>query len=291
MRRYISGWSTLSVCLCALTVASVRPAHAASGGAPFTPEDLVMLKRSSDPQVSPVGHYVVFVQRDTDLAANRGRTTLWLLALAAGARAQQLTDPSGGDSSPRWAPDSRTLYFLSTRSGSQQVWRLVLSGAEARRVTDFPLDVASLRVSPLGKSLAVSIEVFPDCPTLSCTRQRLDARAKDKAEARIYDRLFVRHWDRWSDGTRSHLFTVPADAPTPTTAAVDVMRGFDADVPGKPFGTDEDFAFSPDGRTLVFSARTPSREEAWSTNFDLYQVPFAGNAAPLNLTANNPACD
>src|SRR5215469_10926076 len=291
MLRYICGWSALTVCVCALALPVTHPAPAAASGAQFTAEDLVMLKRISDPQVSPDGHYLVFVQRDTDLAANRGRTTLWLLALAAGARPQQLTDPSGGDSSPRWAPDSRTLYFLSTRSGSQQVWRLVLSGAEARRLTDFPLDVGSLRVSPLGKLLAVSMEVFPDCPTLTCTRQRLDARAKDKADARIYDRLFVRHWDRWSDGTRSHLFTVPTDAAVPTTSAVDVMPGFDADAPGKPFGGDEDFAFSPDGRTLVFSARIAGRTEAWSTNFDLYQVPVDGSAAPINLTASNPAWD
>src|SRR6516164_7280373 len=295
MRRYMCGWSALTVCACALALPVTHPAQAAASGAPFTAEDLVMLKRISDPQVSPDGRYLAFVQRETDMSANRGRTTLWLMALAGGARPQQLTDPSGGDSSPRWAPDSRTLYFLSTRSGSQQVWRLVLTGAVARRVTDLPLEVGSLRVSPLGKLLAVSMEVFPDCTTLACTRERLDARAKAKADGQIYDRLFVRHWDRWSDGTRSHLFTVPADvtADTPAlaTAAVDVMRGFDADVPGKPFGGDEDFAFSPDGRTLVFSARTPSHTEAWSTNFDLYQVPVDGSTAPVNLTANNPAWD
>ena len=291
MRRYLRGWPALTVCLCALTPAGVLPVHAAASGAPFTPEDLAVLKRISDPQVSPDGRYLVFIQRDTDLTANKGRTTLWLMALAAGAHPQQLTDSSGGDSSPRWAPDGRTLYFLSTRSGSQQVWRIVLSGAQARRVTDFPLDVGSLRVSPAGKLLAVSLEVFPDCPTLDCTRQRLEARAKAKTDARIYDRLFVRHWDRWSDGTRSHLFTVPADASVPTTAAVDVMRGFDADVPGKPFGGDEDFAFSPDGRALVFSARVAGHTEAWSTNFDLYQVPVDASTAPVNLTASNPAWD
>jgi dipeptidyl aminopeptidase/acylaminoacyl peptidase len=291
MRRHTRGWSSLTVCVCALALAGVRPAHAAASGAPFTAEDLVMLKRISDPQVSPDGRYLAFVQRDTDMGANRGRSALWLMALAAGARPQQLTDTSGGDSSPRWAPDGRTLYFLSTRSGSQQVWRVVLTGAEARRVTDFPLEVGSLRVSPVGKLLAVSMEVLPDCPTLACTRERLDARAKAKADGRIYERLFVRHWDRWSDDTRSHLFTVAADAPLPTTSAVDVMRGFDADVPRKPFGADEDFAFSPDGRSLVFSARVAGQTEAWSTNFDLYQVPVEGSGAPVNLTANNPAWD
>jgi dipeptidyl aminopeptidase/acylaminoacyl peptidase len=291
MHCYTRVWVPLTVCACALALTPLRGAQAAQLRPRFTVEDLVVLKRISDPQVSPDGRYLAFVQRETDLAANKSHSSLWLMALAAGAQPQQLTDAGGGDSSPRWAPDSRTLYFLSTRSGSQQLWRVVLTGAEARRITDFPLDVGSFKLSPQGTSLALSMEVFPDCPTLACTRERLDARARNKANERTYERLFVRHWDRWSDGTRSHLFTVPAAAPLPMTAAVDVMRGFDADVPGKPFGGDEDFAFSPDGRTLVFAARTPAHDEAWSTNFDLYQVPVEGNAAPRNLTANNPACD
>jgi dipeptidyl aminopeptidase/acylaminoacyl peptidase len=291
MHRLARPWAPVILCLCALALARLGLAQAAESRARFTVEDLVALKRISDPQVSPDGRYVIFVQRETDLAANKTHSSLWLMALAVGARPQQLTDAGGGDSSPRWAADSRTLYFLSSRSGSQQVWRLLLTGAEARRVTDFPLEVGSLRVSPTGHAIAVSMEVFPDCPTLACTRERLDARARTKANGRLYERLFVRHWDRWADGTRSHLFTVATPAAQPTAAAVDVMRGFDADVPGKPFGGDEDFTFTPDGRSLVFAARMASHEESWSTNFDLYQVPVEGNAAPVNLTATNPACD
>jgi dipeptidyl aminopeptidase/acylaminoacyl peptidase len=276
--------------LCAL--AAPLPASAADG-APFTVQDLVLLKRLTDPQVSPDGRYVAFVQRDTDMSANKGRTALWLLELtASGAQPRRLTDVASSDSSPRWAADSRTLYFLSTRSGSSQVWRLVLHGGDAQRVTDYPLDVGSFRLSPRGDRLAVSMEVFPDCATLACTRERLDARAKDKAHGRIYERLFVRHWDSWADGTRSHLFSAqltPAGAAE--AAPLDVSKGFDADIPGKPFGGDEDFAFSPDGKWLVFSARIAARTEPWSTNFDLYQAPANGSAAPVNLTANNPAWD
>jgi dipeptidyl aminopeptidase/acylaminoacyl peptidase len=72
---------------------------------------------------------------------------------------------------------------------------------------------------------------------------------------------------------------------------VDVSRALDADVPGKPFGGDEDFVFTPDGAALVFSARVAGHTEPWSTNFDLYQVPIEGGTPPRNLTPGNPALD
>jgi len=70
-----------------------------------------------------------------------------------------------------------------------------------------------------------------------------------------------------------------------------VSKGFDADIPGKPFGGDEDFAFSPDGKSLVFSARHRRPHRALVDQ--LRSVPDAvdGSAAPANLTASNPAWD
>src|ERR1700761_5424722 len=101
---------------------------------PFTIDDLVRLKRVSEPRVSPDGHYVAYVVRETDMEANKGRTDIWLLDLTKkDATAQRLTQNDANDSSPRWAPDSRTVYFLSTRSGQSQVWRISLSGGEASR--------------------------------------------------------------------------------------------------------------------------------------------------------------
>jgi dipeptidyl aminopeptidase/acylaminoacyl peptidase len=275
----------------ALSAAGAR-AESAERSSAFTAEDLVLLKRITDPQVSPDGRYVAFVQRETDLDANKGRTSLWLLELEpVGAEPRRLTDAVSSDSSPRWAPDSATLYFISTRAGNSQVWRLTLAGGVAQRVTDYPLDVGSLKVSPRGDQLALSMEVFADCPDLACSRERLDAKAKDKASGRLYQRLFVRHWDAWSNGTRSHLFTARLTPAGSAAAPLDVSRGFDADIPSKPFGGDEDYAFSPDGRRLVFAARIAAHGEAWSTNFDLFEVPADGSAAPVNLTADNPAWD
>ena len=43
--------------------------------------------------------------------------------------------------------------------------------------------------------------------------------------------MFIRHWDTWSDGTRSHLFTAPLAAGGAAGTPVDVSKGFDADIP------------------------------------------------------------
>jgi dipeptidyl aminopeptidase/acylaminoacyl peptidase len=267
-------------------------AFAADAARTLTPTDLNSLVRISDPQVSPNGRFVVYVKREADLEANRGRTDLWLVDLQAEAPLpRRLTQSSTSDTHPRWSVDGNNIYFLSTRAGSMQIWRLPMAGGEAVQVTDYPLDIGSFRFSSGGGRIALSMEVFADCPDLKCTRDRLDAAAKKKTSARTYDRIFIRHWDTWRDGTRSNLFVAPVNADGRAGAPVNVSRALDADVPSKPFGGAEEFAFTPDGSRIVFSARVAGRTEPWSTNFDLYEAPSDGSAAPRNLTPDNPAWD
>ncbi len=157
------------------------------------------------------------------------------------------------------------------------------------QITDYPLDVGSFRMSPDGERIALGLEVFMDCADLKCTRDRLDA--KRKSSARVYDQLLMRHWDAWRDGTRSNLFVAAVNADGRAGTPVDVSKPLEADVPSKPDGGDEEYTFSPDGSAVIFSARVAGREEAWSTNFDLYSAPSDGSAAPKNLSPGNPAWD
>ncbi|HEY0514607.1 MAG TPA: S9 family peptidase [Thermoanaerobaculia bacterium] len=276
-----------------LTLAAV-PALAAEPH-PFSVHDLLAMQRITDPQPSPKGDRVAFVLRVTDLEANRGRTDLWLVNADGGGLTRLTSDPASDDN-PRWAPDGRSLYFLSSRSGSNQVWRLPVGPGAAGdpvqpvQITHLPFDVANLTVSPDGSRLAFSLEVFPDCATVACTKDRLDQKAKTKASGQLYtaDAGFFRHWDAWSQGLRNHLFTLPVSG---EGEAVDLTRGMNADSPSRPYGGTEEFAFSPDGRTVVFAARVAGREEPWSTNFDLYSVPADGSRTPENLTKANLAWD
>ncbi|MFZ5784948.1 MAG: prolyl oligopeptidase family serine peptidase, partial [Acidobacteriota bacterium] len=268
----------------ALTFGLVAVAATAATTHPFSVHDMLAMDRISDPRVSPDGTLVAFTVRVTDLAANKGRTDLWLAATD-GAWARRLTTADASDSQPRWAPDGTALYFVSTRSGSSQVWRISLRGGEAEQVTKLPLDVDALEVAPAGGRLLFAMAVFPG-KSPDETKAALDARAEKKASGMEYDRLFVRHWDTWMDGTRNHVFAYDVAA----GKAIDLMPAMDADCPTKPFGGSEDFTISPDGATVVFSARDAGREEAWSTNFDLYAASADGSAAPRRLTTN-PAWD
>ena len=253
---------------------------------PFSVHDMLAMDRISDPQVSPDGKWVAFVLRKTDLEANRGRTDLWLVGTD-GAALKRLTTNPASDFSPRWTPDGESLLFLSTRSGSSQIWRLSMRGGEAEQVSDLPLDVGNLVLSADGQHLAFSMEVFTDCRSLDCTTTKLDEIENRKSSGVIYDQLFIRHWDTWKDGRRSHIFAMPAGGGEP----IDIMQGMNADSPTKPFGGPEDLTFTPDGRAIVFTARDVGREEAWSTDFDLYLSPIDGSRKAECLTEANQAWD
>ncbi len=150
---------------------------------------------------------------------------------------------------------------------------------------------ATFRVAPKSDRVLVSLEVYPDCASLDCTKQRLDAAAHRAAHGVLYDKIFVRHWDAWSDGRRSQLFAIALDeAGLANGTPVNLTAGIDGDVPSKPFGGREDYAISPDGRQVAFSVRAVPVGEPWSTNFDVYTVASAGGTA-RNWTADNPAWD
>ncbi len=250
---------------------------------PFNIRDLVMMDRVSDPQLSPDGRYAAFGVRRTDYAANKGVNAVYVLDLStAGATPVKVVDKA---SSARWSADGRSLYYLAPAAGVAQLWRVDMGGkrggldlsahAAALQVSHAPLDLGGYKLSPDGKRVLLSYEVFTDCATLACTKQRIDARDHDKASGTLYTKLFVRHWDTWANGRRNQLFVASFDDQGRLPAEPTLLsRGIDGDIPSKPFGDESEFAFAPDGQSVYFGARIAGNSEPWSTNFDLYRVPW-----------------
>ncbi len=255
---------------------------------PYTIRDQVALRRLEDFVVSPDGGRVILQIGRAARGKNRLDTHLWSVN-ADGTGLRRLTRSGGHESSPAFAPDGRSLYFLAgPRSDDRQVVHLSFGGGKPVPVTRSPIDVESFVLSRDGTHLAFSAQVFPGGPdTLEATADRLKAAATRLAGGRIYDQLFVRHWDQWRSGRRRHLFVQPVDG----GPAVDIMSEMDADAPSRPFGGREQFTFTPDGAGIVFTARDAGREEAWSTDLDLFVAPVDASSPPRKLTADNRATD
>jgi len=240
-------------------------------------DDLIKLHRISGATISRDGKWIAYAVSTPDLEANRGVTNVWI-ASAAGGTPVQVTQ-GGRDNSPAWSPDGKTLAFLSARDGNSQVYLLAMDGGEAKKLTQLSTGADLFRWASDGKTIAFTSSVYPDCQDDTCNEKRDADKEKSKVKAHIYDHLLYRHWDHWSDGKRSHLFVVPADA---SAAPRDLTAGANYDVPPDERGGVGDFNFSPDSRELCFTAVT-DKVEAISTNGDLFLVPVSGGE-PKRIT-------
>ncbi|MEJ2788863.1 MULTISPECIES: S9 family peptidase [unclassified Pseudoxanthomonas] len=258
--------------------------------------DLQKLDRVSSPVLSPDGGTVVFAKRTVDAEVVKASSSLWVRNLLTRDMAppKRLTPEGWSANSPSFSPDGRTVYFLSAKSGTQQLYAMPAGGGTPKQLTAFALDVAGYKLSPDGTRVLFSTDTFAECKAdFACTKKKLDDTAARKSTGVVYDGLFVRHWDTWADGRRSRLFVaaLPEGKAKPAATATSLTDTIDGDAPSKPFGGADEYTWSPDGSAVVAAIRVAGKGEAWSTNFDLYQFAADGSTAPVNLTAANPAWD
>ncbi|MFS0735865.1 S9 family peptidase [Sphingomonas sp. 1P06PA] len=272
-------------CASLLAIACAAPAVAA----PLTPEILAGLSRVSAPVVSPDGRWLVWQQRETDLAANRGRTDLWALDLKARAAAPRklAAEAEANESDPAFAPDG-SVWYLSDKGGDAEVWRVAIDGSGAAPVTSGKRGISGFLIAPKGDRLLVWADRKPGAPSLEPAMVKPDPNA---GSARTYDQLFIRHWDTWANGDRSQLFVLPVSGGTASGDGTALVGSLVGDTPSEPMGGAEELAWGADGATVYFTLREAGRIEPTSTNMDIFAVPAAGGAAPQNLTADNDATD
>ena len=235
----------------------------------LTPEVMWKMSRAGSSSLSPDGRTLVYQQTDYDMAENRGATTLWVQDLETKA-ARRLTDQTSNSSAPRWSADGASIWFLSNRSGSSQVWRMDADGANARQITgasdgEGTGEVEGFGVSPDGGRIwwvqkvhaadRRSRDVHPDLP---------------KSKARIYDDLMARHWDYWDEGDYRHIFIAGLNGGK-AAAGTDIMPEARWDAPLAPYFDMAEIAWSPDGRKLAYTCKPlTGAAYAVSTDSDIY---------------------
>lgn len=277
-----------------MTVCLLPVAGLAAGGRPMGVNDLFALKRVGDPQISPDGKWVVYQVGTVDLAGNKSSTNLWLAATDGRTPPRQLTTSTKSDRHPRWSPDGSNILFESTRSGDSQLWVLDITGGEARQLTTVSTGASNGLWSPDGKKVAFVSAVYPefsDKPFAESdkkNKEKLDEVEKGPVKAKVFTRLFYRHWDEYVGDRRQHLLVIDAAGGEPR----DVTPGDrDAFPTSTTFSSGDDYTFSPDGSHLVFTA-VPAKHEAWSTNYDICRVSVTNSSTQWEtLTKDNHAAD
>ena len=269
-----------------VTLAVMLGGRVANAKRPITFDDMMKVQRISDPEVSPDGRSVAYVQGAVDFEANKVVNHIWLIRTDGG-EPKQLTTGDGSDSRPRWSPSGESIAFISTRDGGKsQIWIIPVQGGEARRITNISTEADGVTWARKADRLLFTSDVYPDCVDDACNKKRLEEAEKSKVKARVIDELLFRHWDEWRDGRYTHLFSVSAQGGTPldlTPGAVDSPTWF--------LGAPDGYAISPDGSEVCFMSNRPGGSRvAWSTNNDLFLVSAKGGEAK-NITKANPGSD
>ena len=99
------------------------------------PKPLVSGYFASQPRVSPHGLRVAYWAMRLDSPTERNNRDIWTVD-ADGRNPVRATTHEANDWNPVWAPDGRSLYFLSNRAGSMNMWRVAIDEASGRTTGD-----------------------------------------------------------------------------------------------------------------------------------------------------------
>ena len=255
-------------------LAEIQP-NAAPVDAPtrvFTGSDLFQLSIAADPRISPDGRTIVYVRRSGDVMTDRMQSSLWLIDVATGRQ----TPFAASGSSPRWSPDGTRIAYVASDGTNPQLFVRWLGSEAATRVTTLPNDPNALAWSPDGHRLAYIATVAGEPTRLGKAPAKPEG-AKWAEPLEVIDRVNYR-----ADGGgyikpgNDHVFVVSADG----GGARQLTFGkFDDSGP---------LSWSPDGRTILFSAiRTPDAERQ-VMNSDVYAVDAASGELRTLTTRDGP---
>ena len=263
---------------------------------PIEVADLFKLVRITEPQVSPNGQTVVWVETRVDLEGNKSSSSLWVAPVGGGKDPIRLTFTEKKDRHPRWSPNGKWILFESNRSGDMQIWALPMGGGEARQLSKVSTGATNAIWSDDGKKIAFVSTVYPEFSTLPFkesddkNKKKEDDKKASPIKAKVFNKLFYRHWDEYVEDKRQHLFVMDFEA-SGKSEPKDVTPGDrDANPTSSTFSVGDDFTFSPDSSHLIFTA-VPATKEAWSTDFSLCRIPVTGGTEKWEELFTHPAAE
>ena len=239
---------------------------------PMTAEDLWKLGRVSAEGLSADDNTVIYGVSNYSFEENKSEKNLYTISVKGGV-AQNFTTEPGGESVVEVTANNDVIYLYKG-----QLWTKNLKGGAATQLTNYEGGLSNVKLSPDKKHILFSQSVL-------ITKNHSKDKYADlpKSNVYIYDNLDYRHWDTDNDGRFNHPFVATYDNGK-IGEAIDLLEGQPFYSPTAPFGGAEDFAWSPDSKSVLYVCKKKAGTEyATSTNTDIYQYAL-GTKQTKNLT-------
>jgi len=241
----------------------------------MTPEVLWSFGRLSEPAVSPDKKTILYGVTWYSIEQNKGNRELFLIDTD-GKNCRQITHTPFSENQAEWSADGNKIRFMSTESGSMQLWEMASDGSNRIQLTDITDGISGYRFSPDEKKLLYTADVAADKP--------LQDLYKDlpKATGKIFNDYMYRHWDTWVE-SYSHVFVTDVNGQM-IKGGTDILKGEAYECPLQPFGGMEQITWSPDSKTIAYTCRKKKGlAYTLSTNSDIYLYQLE-NGITTNLT-------
>ena len=248
----------------------------------MTPEALWAMGRIGSVAPSPDGKQIAYAVTYYSVPQNKSNSELFVMN-ADGSANTQITHSALRENQPAWIKGGQKLAYLSTESGSSQVWEMNPDGSGKQQLTNYDGDIEGFSFSPDGKKLLFIAQV----KTVQSTKDKYPD--LDKTTGIIVTDLMYKHWDEWVT-TAPHPFIADFDG-SAISNVTDILQGEPYESPMKPFGGIEQLAWSPDSKEVAYTCRKKTGlEYAISTNSDIYIYDLASKQT-RNITEENKGYD
>ena len=230
----------------------------------LTPELLWSMGRIGSTVLSPDKTNILYTVTTYNISENRGYSAIYILNSETKETKKLTVNTSKSESDANFIENGRKIVFLcADDNGTSQLWMMNTDGSNRKCISSEKTDVNGYLFSPDEKHVVL----IHDVPTETSIIKNDDD--LPKATGMVINELMYKHWDRYVRSV-PHPFIANFDG-SQVTNARDILDGQPYESPMCPFGGIEEFAWSPDSKSLAYVMRKKTgRDYAISTDSDIF---------------------